>query len=359
MTRRLLLVCVVLAAAVGVAPAAASPDHTADFTLVDFLEVPTLISPAVSPDGRQVAWRETRRDLEEDSRVTRLWLGDVKSGAVRQLSFIDGGTGGLAWRPDGSLSFLRAHDGDTQVWINALDGSEPRPVTAVAGGVGGYWWSPCGHYLAVLADSVDPEEADEEETDGEQVEEDSDVYDVPDDRQDWTVLDRLEQPEQYQQLWIVAATDTDVNDDTGEEFESLQLTEEPWHPYHVAWAPDGKTLAVTFNARFSSLVDEDQQIALINVADGTATVITPADRHASYAAFSPDGKRLAYYLDQEADYRTYLNLKDLIVRQIASGEESVMTPGNQLTLGGYGSTPGAAPVWDAKGRICRTEKRGN
>ena len=137
------------------------------------------------------------------------------------------------------------------------------------------------------------------------------------------MFDRLEHPEQYSQLWIVAATDADL------EFEPVQLTEAPWHPYEVAWSPDGKTLALTYNARFSSLVDEDQQIALIDVASGESETITPADRHASYAAFSPDGKSLAYYLDRDAAYRTYLNLKDLVLRDVASGEVTVLTPRGQ------------------------------
>lgn len=354
MASRSLLVCAVLAAAACLCVSAtAEPDHMADFTLARFLEIPTLISPSVSPDGTKVAWRETRRDLDEDKRSTRLYLGNVKTGTVRQLSFLDEGTGGLAWRPDGSLSFLRAHDGDTQVWINPLDGSEPRPVTDVTGGVSAYWWSPSGRYLAVLADPAEPEEeaVGEDETavaDAAGGAADEAADDVSADRADWTVFDRLEQPEEYQQLWIVAATD--VDDDADEGFEPRQLTESPWHPYHVAWSPDGNTLAVTFNARFSSLVDEDQQLALIDVADGTADVFTPADRHASYAAFSPDGKRLAYYMDSQAEYRTYVNLKDLVVRDLASGEDVVMTPGNRLTLGGFGSTPGEAPAWDAKSR---------
>lgn len=327
------------------AAAAASAAEPADFTLARFLEVPTLISPSVSPDGKQVAWRQTARDLEEDSRHTRLWLGDIDSGEIRQLTFTDEGTGALAWRPDGSLSFLRAHDGAAQVWINPLDGSEPRPVTDVEGGVGGYWWSPCGKYLAVLAapaEAGSEEEADEDEESGDPLA--APIYEVPEDRHDWTVFDRLEQPDEYQQLWIVAATDA------GLDFEPVQLTEAPWHPYEVAWSPDGGTIALTYNARFSGLVDEDQQIALIDVASGEAETITPADRHASYAAFSPDGKQLAYYQDRDAEYRTYLNLKDLVLRDLDSGEVTVLTPENEMTLGGSGSTPSEAPVWDAKGR---------
>lgn len=335
------IVAVVLAAA-GCAAAQASPDHTADFTLAEFLQVPTLISPTVSPDGKHVAWRETKRDLESDSRITRLWLGEIGTGEIRRLTHTDAGTGGPAWRPDGSLSFLREYEDVTQVWINPLDGSEPRPVTDVEGGVGAYWWSPRGDYLAVLADPAEPEE---DETGDEEVAK-AGVYEVPADRQDWEVFDRLEHPEEYRQLWVVAATDIEWDVDV----EPRQLTEAPWHPYAVAWSPDGGTLALTFNARFSSLVDEDQQIALVDVESGVAQVITPDDRHASFGVFDPDGKRLAYYLDRDAEYRTYLNLKDLVIRDLASGREEIVTPQNNLTLGGSGSTPAEAPVWSANGR---------
>ncbi len=318
MVRRLILLCVLLVATASFA--ADSPDYT----LERFLEVPYLNSPVISPDGSQVAWRQTRRILADDTSETRLYLGDVKSGQTRQLSFLDAGTGGLAWRPDGSLSFRRTHDEATQVWINPLDGSEPRPVTAVEGGVGAYWWSPDGKYLVVLADPPAVENEDE--------------------KVDWTVYDRLEQPDEYRQLWLVAATDSDPD------FESRQLTSAPLYPSHVAWSPDGKTLAVTYNARFSSLIDEDQQIALIDVATGEMEPITGRERHSSLASFSPDGSLLAYYRDRDEEYRAYLNLKDLVVRDLASGDVRVLTGEVDYTLGGYGSTPGQTAQWDTKGR---------
>ncbi len=318
-----------------------------EFTLARFLEVPTINSPVVSPDGSQVAWLQTQRNLEDDKRVTRLWLSDIKDATPRQLTFIDGGVGGLAWRPDGSLSFIRTHEEAAQVWINPLDGSEPRPVTDLEDGVSDYWWSPDGQYLAVLADPAGPEDEEAEEEIDEDTEPlDAPVYGVSEDRQDWTVWDRLEQPAEYQQLWIVAAGDAGPESAS----EPRQLTESPLHPYHVAWSPDGKTLAVTFNALFSSLVDEEQQIGLIDVASGAMDIITPRTHHSSLAAFSPDGRQLAYFTDRKEELRAYLNLKDVVVRDLESGKTRVLTGETQLTLGGSGSTPGTAPLWDAKGR---------
>lgn len=325
---------------VGAAVAAEVPE----FTLARFLEVPVLTSPAVSPDGKHVAWRETCRDLDADRRETRLFLGDLKSGRTRQLSFTAAGTGGLAWRPDGSLSFLREEDEATQVWINPLDGSEPRPVTDLPTGVSAYWWSPDGDYLAVLADPPAVETAAGDSVAAVDDPTSAALYSVPADRHDWTVFDRLEHPDEYQQIWLVAATDRDLAD------EPRQLTFAPWHPYHVAWSPDGMTLALTYNARFSSLVDEEQQIALLDLASGASETITGRERHSSLAAFSPDGTQLAYYTDRDADYRAYLNLKDVVLRDLDTGEVRNLTAPTPLTLGGYGSTPGTAPQWGPKGR---------
>jgi len=328
----------------------AEPADDSRFSIETFLEVPVLNSPAVSPDGKQVAYLWTRRDLAEDERLTQLWLADADKGTVRRLSFGDDRPGQLAWRPDGALSFVRAVDGSPQVWINPLDGSEPRPVTDLEGGVSGYWWSPDGKRLAVLAEGADPEDgddvddaasdddADDDDAAGETEEtddaEECDSENDPD-RADWTVFDRLEQPDEYHQLWIVAAQD-DGADDAEVEVEPRQLTEAPLHPYHVAWSPDGQTIALTYNARFSSLVDEEQQVGLLDVASGELTAITPADRHSSLGAFSPDGRQLAYFTDLKAELRAYLNLKDVVLRDLETGQTRVLTETTQLALGGTG-----------------------
>ncbi len=334
-----LCLCLLPATHAGAKPAPVTQDA---FTLARFLEVPTLGSVAVSPNGKLVAYTWSQRDLDQDKRITHLWLGEVASGQTRQLTFTNDGVGALAWAPSGALSYLRKVGDATQVWINPLDGSEPRPVTDIKGGVSAYWWSPDGSEMAILADPPDTDTeaaADSSSTD-------EAIYTVPDDRRDWTVFDRLEHPDKYQQLWLVPVSlDGPVEDPA-----LRQLTFSPWYPYEVDWSPDGKQIALTFNPRFSSLIDEEQQIALIDVATGEAEVITPDDRHSSLAAYSPDGKQLAYYTDREADFRAYLNLKDVVVRNLDSGAETVVTPGTELTLGGTGSTPESAPQWGSHNR---------
>ena len=264
----------------------------------------------------------------------------------------------MAWRPGGGLSYLTKRDGESsQIWLNPLDGSEPRAITSVEGGVHAYWWAPDGQSVAVFAEPGDEAETETEtepvcrttetETESEsESETEAETESESETKGDFEVFDRLEQPAEFSQLWIVPA-----GVDGPAEGEARQLTHAPIHVRDLAWSADGSTIALTYNERFSSLVDEEQRIGLVDVDSGEMETVSPLDRHSSLAAFSPDGKRLAYYRDRDAELRAYLNLKDVVVRDLASGTETVLTGATQMTLGGAGSVPRQAPIWSADGRL--------
>ncbi|MEZ4389426.1 MAG: hypothetical protein R3D98_17935, partial [Candidatus Krumholzibacteriia bacterium] len=305
-------VLMVLGALVALAAALQAADP---FTIDDFLQVPVITTVAVSPDGQHVAWVRTARNLADDESDRELWLADEDGSHRRRLTWDGEATGGLAWRPDGSLSFLRADDdGDTQVWINPLDGSEPRPVTDLDEGIQGYWWSPDGAWVAALAPRGEDDGADAE------------AADADDDKADWIVKDRLDHPEDYPQLWLVPAGKlTEPADEGDAGRRPRRLSEPPYNVQHVAWSPDGKTLAVTYNPRFSGLVDEEQRVALVDVASGEWRDISDPDRHSSLAAWLPHGRKVAFFTDREDDYRAYLNLKDVVLYEVATGDVEVLT----------------------------------
>ncbi len=334
LVRRLLMSLSLLTAVlVAAGTATATPVDADSLTIAAFLQIPWLSSPALSPDGKQVAYLRRWRDLEEDAYHKEIWLADLERGTQRRISYDDGVVGGLAWRPDGALTYLAARgDGEVQVWLNPLDGSEPRAVTDMPHGVGAYWWAPDGERLALLSRGETEAPADS-------------TADDQDDRADWTVFDRLEHPEEFDQVWVVVATDEGPAD-----AEKHQLTRPPLHPYHVDWSPDGTTLAVTYNERFSSLVDEEQRVGLLNVESGALTRISSPLRHGSLARFSPDGRYVAFFTDRQDSLRAYLNLKDLVVYDTETGALTDLTPTTQLTLGGSGSTPDVAPFWSRDGR---------
>ena len=336
-----LLVAMSLAALVAICPAAAE----AALTIEAFLEVPVLDRPAVSPDGKQLAYVRTQRSVADDDRTSQIWLADVAAGTTGQITYHDKGARAPAWRPGGGLTYLANRGDGTQIWLNPLDGSEPRPLTEVEEGIHGFWWGPDGRQIVVLMRGEEEEE--EGRSDGDRRNEEGEREEEGEEEEekgDFTVFDRLEDPEEFPQLWIFEA------DDEGPVGDPRQLTSPPLHANHAAWSPDGRQIALTYNPRFSSLVDEEQRIGLVDVDSGELTPFTDPRRHSSLAAFSPDGRQLVYFTDRSAEGRAYLNVKVLVVREVATGKEFVLSQGTDLALGGTGPVPSVAPRWTDDGR---------
>src|SRR5256714_13671683 len=66
-------------------------------TIDDYLALKSVGNPQLSPDGKWVAYTVTEQSLKDNRGIARIWLADVASGAVRQLTA--GPRGGWAARP--------------------------------------------------------------------------------------------------------------------------------------------------------------------------------------------------------------------------------------------------------------------
>ncbi|WP_434211929.1 Atxe2 family lasso peptide isopeptidase [[Pseudomonas] boreopolis] len=106
------------------------------------LEVSDLGNPAISPDGRQVAFRMEQASIERNTYDT-FWYVQALDGRSPPRRVADGGeplrehaTGVVLpspaiWSPDGRWIYYRARlDGRVSVWRAAADGSEARAVTS-------------------------------------------------------------------------------------------------------------------------------------------------------------------------------------------------------------------------------------
>jgi len=110
-----------------------------------------------SPGGERVTFTVTEPPSGERAR-RHVWVLDVKSRAVRQLTNSAKSEWSARWSPAGGwLAFLSNRGEHTELWRLALDGGEAVRVADLKSDVGGFEWSPDGKQLAVLAPEPKPE----------------------------------------------------------------------------------------------------------------------------------------------------------------------------------------------------------
>ncbi len=118
-----------------------------------------LASPALSPDGKAVAFTVQEWSIEKNKSTTNLWLADVASGTTRRLTAASATDGAPDWDPRGTrLAFTskRGEDENAALYVMAVDGGEPQKVLELPYALAGPRWMPDGKSILVWT-SVIPE----------------------------------------------------------------------------------------------------------------------------------------------------------------------------------------------------------
>ncbi len=257
-------------------------------TLDDEAAIVSLASPTFSPDGKQVAFVETRQDVAADVARSSIRAIDVASGAARAVVGAAVGTGDPAWSPDGAHIAYLANDGHKkrQVYVVGRGGGASTPVTHTADGVQQFAWRPDGKALAFV--TMDPPAR--PRTDH------RDFFEIGND--DYLV--RKVDPPSH--LWLVELG-------TG----TRRLTEGTWSlpsalppsspPSPISWSPDGARIAFVQVPTTHSGDRGDATVNILSVASGAITKIAAHQGTASpaFPVFSPDGMRIAYSSSRDGD----------------------------------------------------------
>jgi TolB protein len=220
------------------AQAASGPDATVDASGIRRLTSNAADDwePAVSPDGRTVAFVSNRAGAPA---IHLLALDRPEAPPVRVPT--RGPAGAPAWSPDGSrLAFVCQRDGQADICTVGRDGAGERVVAGEPGDELQPAWSPDGRRLAYSAFASGS--------------------------------------------WELRMVDAD-----GEGARPRRAGPAGWSMQMPAWSPDGTRLAV---ARRRSAADHDIWIVPIDRAAPTAVV--ESDEGKTDPAWSPDGGRLAY-----------------------------------------------------------------
>ena len=237
--------------------------------------------PAVSPDGKLLAYVVTRIDQKANKYRSQVWLAatDGKS-APRPLTAGEKRDGNPSWSPDGTwLAFTSGRSekkGETSLCIIPIGPSgEIRTVASMPDGIGGVRWSPNGKLIAFTSRTQDERYTKEDES-----------WMSP--RKIETFFTRLNGEDfvfdRPSHVYVVASDGTTA---------PRNLTPGTHDHSSPAWLPDSSGVVTAAALHDGWDIDLATDLHIVAL-DGSITTLT--DRKGVYfqPSVSPDGKRVAF-----------------------------------------------------------------
>ncbi len=333
---------------IALAPATLRPSEVQEarslITATDLLKVQQLESPALSPDGKLVAYVvrsiEPKPNAKDDWEYrTHLWLAATDGSAPPRQLTQSGNNSAPAWSPDGTrLAFLRTIEKEKpQVLIMPLTGGEAWALTKLETGAGSPRWSPDGtqilftsslSYAQVRAalekagleakPKWSPERSGREANDTANwahKSKDKDDADKkpkvdPDgsmaERREWLARNEADaSPRVTTRLNFFGETDLQPSESISQLF--VVEVKEGSEPRNIApgytahadaeWLPDGKSVVATGPRSLTEHPDRERfrSLHLIDVMTGESrTLLDRADENYDNPTPSPDGKWIAF-----------------------------------------------------------------
>jgi dipeptidyl aminopeptidase/acylaminoacyl peptidase len=143
-------VALVVALASLVAGTAARAAEPRAITVEDLYRLGRVSDLVPSPTADLAAFTVKIFDMDANKGVSHIWLADLASGAVRQLTSGDKSDFSPRWLADGRLAFLSARSDPAQVFAIAVDGGEAQQLTRLPVGIDNFAVSRDGKNLAAV-----------------------------------------------------------------------------------------------------------------------------------------------------------------------------------------------------------------
>ena len=314
-------------------------------TFENFLALPSVGDPQLSPDGRWIAYTVTTYSLQDNRGSSRIWLVDV-NGQARQLTQGPGSDRQPRWSPDGAtLAFVSTRQGGAggggggaQLWVLGLAGGEARRVTSLPDGVSDPVWLPDGKGLLVTSDVKWPANQEIDRRNG----------DYPTDARLWTDLFYRHWDDwragRRQHLYSVTLADGHATDLTPGDRDVPTIATSG--AGDVSVAPDGREIAVAVHG--DPVADNTNVDIRVMAPDGSGVrAVTTAPGADNTPRYSPDGQWLAYLsLERpgfEADRARLMLLKRADGR--TGGQAVEATPGWTLSVSSYTWCPDSKCIY--------------
>jgi dipeptidyl aminopeptidase/acylaminoacyl peptidase len=306
-------------------------------TLDDMTRLRSVGDPQVSPDGKWVAYTVGTVDVEKDRRDSDLYMVSWDGSQTLRLTSSPDNESAPRWSPDGRYLAFLASRGDeeekkkgAQVWLLNRAGGEAQKLTDVKGGVSDYAWSPDSRRLVLGVSDPDPDAE-------------------PEKKEGWKrktkppiVIDRYHFKQDGAGYLTTVHRHLALFDVEARKLETL--TTGRFDETMAAWSPDGKSIAFVSDRIGDPDRTNNSDIYVIEARAGAEPkqVTTFPGPDGGRPAWSPDGQWIAYVQGDEPRFSAY-SLNKLAIVPSGGGAPRLLT----LTLDRAVSGP---ITWSADGR---------
>lgn len=281
-----------------------SAQEKRNMTIVDFLNVPSLSSPQLSPDGSHVIYVLAESDWEENRQISHIWRQETNGDNSIQLTNGERGESNPSWSPNGDYILFqarRASDENTQAYVIRTIGGEAQRLTNHPTGISNVEWSTDGKSIYFLA----RDEKSEEDQMRDKI--DDDVYSF---ENDYT----------HRHLWKMGIKDDSATKITMGDFSinSFQLSSQGETIIH------SRTITPLLGDRHSA------EIWIMDNSGGSAKQLTTNEFAESGARISPDGSQILFIGSVNQGFDPYYDSNLFLMD--AEGGEAVL----HMEDNGYG-----------------------
>ncbi len=322
------LIALIVSAALTVAVFAADKRP---ITPQDLWTMKRLSAPDLSPDGKSVVFTVQEWSVDKNKSTNTLWLTDVATGAVRQLTYGPASSGGAAWSPDGTrIAFTskRGDDENSSLYVLRLDGGEAEKILELPYAISSPKWMPDGRGLVVattvipeLAGKLGPDDLAAMKKEVKRRKESKISAKVSEARAfrywDHWITDNL-----ASRLVHVDLATKEFRDLTPGSTYSFQIS----GTVNFDIAPDGRTVALTINSTpppYQDYPNNDIWLVPVDGSGARKNLTSENKGDDDSAIFAPDGKSLVFTRTESAYYNG--EFQKLWRHDLATGKNTPVT----------------------------------
>jgi dipeptidyl aminopeptidase/acylaminoacyl peptidase len=304
----------------------AQPALAKGLTVEDMLAMQRVGSPAVSPDGRWLAFAVRDTDFEANRGRFDVWLASADGASVRRLTTHPENDTDPAWSPDGRwIYFMSSRSGSAQVWRISPSGGEAEAVTKLPVDLNGFKLFPDGKRLVVAADVWPDARSIAESVRRDDEKAKSKVKARVYDQLLFRHWDQWEDGK-YSHLFVWTPPELGGKADDAKDLTPGQTTDTPHRPFggmdDVSISPDGKTVAFVARQGGREVAWKTNTDVFLVPAAGDARPVALTAANPAYdfePKFSPDGRWLAVRMMTRAGYeadRERIGLYEVATRKL-------------------------------------------